>query len=171
VGGHPLRGSEERGPTHARGALFDGATWYLCRLPATDQERLAAIERFVTSLGASPVTIDPDVHDRLVALVSHLPHALANTLLNQAATARIDGHDPLTAAGASFRDLTRIAGANADTWVDTFLSNAEELAAALGEHRRRLEELEAALRSRDDDTVRRTIEEAARNRARLARPA
>ena len=172
VGGHPLAGSEERGSAHASGALFDEAPWYLCRVETTDPERYALVERFVTSLGASPVAIEPDVHDRLLALVSHLPHALATTLVNQAAAARIDGQDPLTAAGASFRDLTRTAGANPELWVDVFLSNAEEVVAALGEHRRLLEELEAALLSGDAVAVRSTIEAAARNRTRLGtRPA
>ena len=54
---------------------------------------------FVASLGAVPVAVDPQAHDRLVALTSHLPHALANVLLNQAGAVRVDGHEPLGRGG------------------------------------------------------------------------
>ena len=84
---------------------------------------------FVTALGARPVAIDPGAHDQLVALTSHLPHVLANVLLNQAGASRIDGHDPLQAAGGSLREMTRVAGANPRIWVDIFLENREVLAA------------------------------------------
>ena len=82
-------------------------------------------------------------------MTSHLPHALANVLLNQAGATRVDGHDPLQAAGGSLRDMTRIAGANPRIWVDIFLDNRDALVAALGEHRRRIEQLEAALAAED----------------------
>ena len=109
---------------------------------------------FVASLGAVPVAIDPAAHDRLVALTSHLPHALANLLVNQAGAGRIEGHDPLAAAGGSLRDMTRVAGANPRIWVDIFLDNAPELAEALAEHRRRVERLEEWLASRDGGSSR-----------------
>src|SRR6476661_8744769 len=80
---------------------------------------------------AVPVAIDPQAHDRLVALTSHLPHALANVLVNQAGAGRIEGHDPLAAAGGSLRDMTRVAGANPRIWVDIFLDNAAALGEAL----------------------------------------
>src|SRR3989454_7955606 len=112
VGGHPVCGSEARGAEHASAELFDGATWVLTPLAATDPERYRRVHGFVFSLGATPVAVDPVAHDRLVALTSHLPHALANLLVNQAGANRIDGHDPVAAAGGSLRDMTRVAGAN-----------------------------------------------------------
>jgi prephenate dehydrogenase len=122
---------------------------------------------FVASLGAVPIAVDPQAHDRLVALTSHLPHALANVLLNQAGASRIDGHEPLAAAGGSLRDITRVAGANPRIWVDIFLDNAEAVAAALAEHRRRVEEVERALAAGDAGFLARWIGEAAGNRRRL----
>src|SRR5262249_27758512 len=82
---------------------------------------------------------------RRVALTSHLPHALANLLVNHAGAGRVDGFDPLAAAAGSLRDMTRVAGANPRIWTDIFSDNAPELRVALAEHRRRVEELEAAL--------------------------
>ena len=103
----------------------------------------------VTAIGARPVAIDPSAHDRLVALTSHLPHVVANLLATQAGAGTIDGHDPLAAAGGSFRDMTRVAGANPRIWVDIFLDNREALLAALDEHRRRLDDVTARSRSGD----------------------
>src|SRR5919201_1784750 len=111
IGGHPVCGSEARGPAHATGELFRGATWFLTPVAATDPNRYRTLHGFVASLGAIPVAVDPQAHDRLVALTSHLPHALANLLLNQAGTSRIEGHDPLAAAGGSLRRMTRAAEA------------------------------------------------------------
>jgi prephenate dehydrogenase len=171
VGGHPLAGAEVRGPEGARADLFDGATWFLTPHAATDPGRYRSLHAFVGSLGAAPVAIDPEAHDRLLALVSHLPHALANLLLNQVGAAPIEGHDPLAAAGASFREMTRVAGANPRIWVDIFLDNSSELRGALAEHRRRVEQLEAALDRGDAGFLARWIGEAATKREELLRDA
>src|ERR671935_11474 len=167
IGGHPVCGSEARGPAHANGELFEGATWFLTPVTATEPDRYRTLHGFVASPGAVPVAVDPQAHDRLVALTSHLPHALANILLNQAGTSRIEGHDPLEAAGGSLRDMTRVAGANPRIWVDIFLDNADALAAALAEHRRRIEQVERALGEGDAGFLARWIAEAAGNRRRM----
>jgi prephenate dehydrogenase len=167
IGGHPVCGSEAHGPAHARADLFESAVWFLTPTAATDPARYRAVHAFVASLGAIPVAVDPEAHDRLLAVTSHLPHALANALLNQAGATRIESHEPLDAAGGSFRDMTRVAGANPRIWVDIFLANAEALGAALAEHRRRVEQLERALAAGDSGYVARWIAEAAGNRRRL----
>jgi prephenate dehydrogenase len=164
VGGHPVCGSEARGAEHASAELFEGATWFLTPLAATDPARYRLVHGFVSSLGATPVAVDPEAHDRLVALTSHLPHALANLLVNQAGATRIEGHEPLAGAGGSLRDMTRVAGANPRIWVDIFVENAGPLRASLAEHRRRVEQLEAALDSGDAGFLARWIGEAAGNR-------
>jgi prephenate dehydrogenase len=167
IGGHPICGSEAHGPGHASGQLFDGATWFLTPVSETDAARYRRLHGFVSSLGAVPVAVDPRAHDRLVALTSHVPHALANVLLNQVGSVRVDGHEPLAGAGGSLRDMTRVAGANPRIWVDIFLENADELRAALAEHRRRVEELERALGETDAGYLARWIGEAAQHRRRL----
>ena len=167
IGGHPVCGSEAQGPGYASAELFGGATWFLTPVAETDPERYRRLHGFVASLGAVPVAIDPGAHDRLVALTSHLPHALANVLLNQAGSVRVDGHEPLAAAGGSLRDMTRVAGANPRVWVDIFLDNADELRRALAEHRRRVDALERALADADAGYLARWIGEAAGNRRRL----
>jgi prephenate dehydrogenase len=167
VGGHPIAGLEARGPAAAKADLFRGATWFLAPLAATDPDRYRAVHGFVTSLGATPVAIDPVAHDALVAMTSHVPHVLANVVVNQAGANRVEGHEPLAHAGGSLRDMTRIAGANPRIWVDIFLDNAEPVRAALAEHRRRIEQVEAALTTGDAGFLARWIGEASANRRRM----
>ena len=171
VGGHPVCGSEARGADHASAELFDGATWFLTPLAGTGPEPYRQLHAFVSALGAAPVAIAPSVHDRLVALTSHLPHALANLVANQAGNARIEGHDPLAAAGGSLRDMTRVAGANPRVWVDIFLDNREEMLAALSAHRRAVEQLETILADGTGDALVSWIAEAAANRRRVLQAA
>ena len=164
IGGHPVCGSEARGPAFGSAQLFDGATWFLTPVAETEPERYRLLHGFVGSLGAVPVAIDPVAHDRLIAITSHVPHALANVVLNHAGSVKVDGHEPIAAAGGSLRDMTRVAGANPRIWIDIFLDNAGELRSALAEHRRRVEELERALEARDGGWLARWIGEAAGNR-------
>ncbi len=167
VGGHPVCGREARGAAYATAELFEGATWFLTPVTGTDPDRYRLVHGFVAALGAVPVAIDPRAHDRLVAITSHLPHALANLIVNQAGAGKIEGHDPLLAAGGSLRDMTRVAGANPRIWVDIFLDNGPELAEALAEHRRRIEQLESWLAERNAGSLARWIAEASENRRRM----
>jgi prephenate dehydrogenase len=136
VGGHPLAGAETAGVEHARADLFDGATWYLTPGPATDGVLYERLHRALYAFGAQPAAIDPAVHDRVLASVSHLPHVLANVLVAQAARALGDPQDPdsaqpVPATGPSFRDATRVAGANGAIWTDIYLSNRDALIASV----------------------------------------
>lgn len=167
VGGHPMAGSEARGPENAVEGLFDGATWFLTPTAETDHERHRLVHGFVTDLGATPRVIDALAHDRLVALTSHLPHVLANIVANQAGASRVEGHDPLASAGGALRDMTRIAGSNPRLWVEIFLDNADAVRETLSEHRRRIDEVEAALASGDADFLTAWVGEAAENRRRM----
>ena len=127
VAGHPLAGSESAGVAHARADLFDGATWYLVPHERTQGTRFEQVHRIVSQLGARPTTIDAETHDRLMATVSHLPHVLANVLVEQVAEAR--GEDqPVPATGPSFRDVTRVAGANPPLWAGIYDANRDALA-------------------------------------------
>ncbi len=167
VGGHPISGSEARGAENASAGLFEGATWFLTPTAHTDAERHRQVHGFVAELGAFPVAIDPEAHDRLVALISHLPHVLANLIVNRAGKHRIAGHDPLASAGGSLRDMTRIAGANPRMWTDVLLDNAGAVQQELADLRARILEVEEALERRDESFLAGFIGEAARHRRRM----
>lgn len=148
IGGHPVAGAETSGVAHARGDLFVGATWYLTPRPDTDGELYERLHRFVAALGAVPTAIEHHEHDRVMAAVSHLPHVLANVLVAQAHAAL--GGEAMPATGGSFRDATRVAGANPGLWAQIYAENAAALGAqldqvitTLGDVRGRLTALEA----------------------------
>jgi prephenate dehydrogenase len=167
VPGHPVAGGVTGGPGRAAADLFDAATWFLTPTGASSAEGVSLVERFVASLGAHAVRMDAAAHDRLLALTSHLPHALANLLMLRVAEAAADDDSPLAFAGASLREMTRLAGANAAVWRDIFLDNADEIAAALDGLRTSLDELEQSLRDGDRDRIEATIRTAANARERL----
>jgi prephenate dehydrogenase len=164
VPGHPLAGGATGGPARAAADLFDGATWFLTPVASTDAARVDLVERFVTSLGARTIKLDAETHDRLLALTSHLPHALANLLMQSIAQA---GDEALGYAGASLREMTRVAGANPAVWADIFVENGDLIADALAAHGEALGEVERALRERDRAFFERWIAEAAQTRSRM----
>jgi prephenate dehydrogenase len=127
IGGHPLAGAETGGVAHARADLFDGATWYLTPAESTDGILYERLHRLIGALGARPVAIEPDAHDAVMAAVSHLPHILANVLVSDAAAVLTGQGERLPASGPSFRDATRVAGANSAIWTDIYLANREAL--------------------------------------------
>jgi prephenate dehydrogenase len=167
VPGHPIAGGAAAGPARAAADLFDGSTWFVSPLAATDAASLETVEQFVTALGAHAVRIDADEHDRMLALTSHLPHALANALMRQVGHASVDNDQPLAHAGASLREMTRIAGANAAVWSDIFDENGDLIADAVAAYRDELAEVEIALRARDRAFFESRIAEAADARTRM----
>jgi prephenate dehydrogenase len=166
VGGHPLAGSEAAGVDHAREDLFEGAVWYLTPGPATGGILYERLHRALSGIGARPAAIEADVHDRLMASVSHLPHVLANVLVAQAIRAVDDG-ETIPATGPGFRDATRIAGANPALWPDILLANRDALVAEIDGAARRLDEVRAALVAGDHGALAAFQEQAAAERRAL----
>jgi len=155
VGGHPLAGAETAGVEHAREDLFDGATWYLTPAQGSTAGVLyERLHRLLSSFGAQPTAIDSETHDRLMACVSHLPHVLANLLVAQAGSLLgSEGSQRLPAVGPSFRDATRVAGANSAIWTDIYMSNSDALIAGIDEFAVRLGEVRAWLQTGEASSV------------------
>ena len=152
VGSHPMAGGEKSGVAAARADLFAGATCVVTPTPQTDAESLAAVEAFWRALGMQVVRHTPDDHDRLVALVSHLPHAAASML------AAVQTPESLDLAGAGYRDTTRIAAGDAALWADILLANATHATAAVNALQQRLDELKHAVVAGDGPAIRRLLE-------------
>ena len=149
VGGHPIAGAETAGVEHARADLFEGAVWYLTPLAHSEGLLYERLHRFVVDVGARPVALDADTHDGLVAVFSHLPHVLANVLASQAATRLSDHGEALRQVGPSFRDMTRVAGANTAMWSDIYRSNRRAIVEEIRAFRAELEEVERRLEGGD----------------------
>ncbi|HEX3692830.1 MAG TPA: prephenate dehydrogenase/arogenate dehydrogenase family protein [Solirubrobacteraceae bacterium] len=173
VPGHPLAGAETAGIDGARPDLFDDAAWYLTPSGPDGAAALARVDALLSELGARPAVLAPDAHDRLMASVSHLPHVLANVLVAQAARSAPPANgDPraLQALGGnpSFRDATRVAGANTAIWTDIYLSNGDLLGEAIDEAIRELSGVRDAIDAEDAAALAAWNESAREQRARLS---
>ena len=131
IGGHPMAGSEQEGLQGADAELFAGATWVLTPTETTDAGAYALVRSVVSSLGADVVAIPPERHDALVALVSHVPHLVAATLMGLAAEGAEEHASLLRLAAGGFRDMTRIAAGHPGIWPDICAENRAAIVAAL----------------------------------------
>lgn len=131
IGGHPMAGSELDGLDGADPDMFDGAVWVLTPTAAADDVALTEVSAVVRLLGAEVVALSPERHDQVVAVVSHVPHLTAATLM-QLATARSEEHGALLRlAAGGFRDMTRIASGHPAIWLDICTQNRTAIVAAL----------------------------------------
>lgn len=131
VGGHPLTGSERTGAAAASPVLLDGAVWALTPTAGTDPGALELVEDVVRRIGADPVRLEPQRHDAIVALVSHLPQLVSTALMRTAADHASREPALLLLAAGGFRDLTRLAASSPELWVDILLENREPIAEAV----------------------------------------
>ncbi len=167
VGGHPMAGSEQEGPDGADRDLFRGATWVLTPNEYTDPDALQRVREIVSSLGADPLLLTPNRHDALVAVVSHLPHLTAATLMAVAADASTEQRSLLRLAAGGFRDMTRIAAGDPAIWPDIFRDNASAVLEALDALRVRLDDVRRIVLSGDRDALVNLLDYAKRARRNL----
>ncbi len=167
IGGHPLAGAETSGVENARADLFEGARWYLTPTERSGGLEYDRLQRTVADLGARPQAIDPDSHDRLMATISHLPHVIANVLVSEAAAALAEESERLPEVGPSFRDTTRVAGANPGIWEDIYAANADAVADAIDAVTARLGEASRMIRGRQRPEVAQWHHRAREDRRRL----
>ncbi|MEA2346391.1 MAG: prephenate dehydrogenase [Thermoleophilaceae bacterium] len=163
VGGHPIAGSEAAGIEHARADLFEGAPWYLTPGTRSSGVLYERLYRLISDFGARPSAIDAETHDRMLAKVSHLPHVVANILVAQAG----EGGDTLPRVGPSFRDATRVAGANSGIWTGIYTTNAEAIADEVEAAAARLSDFAGLLRAGDAAAIESWNESAREDRRRL----
>ena len=131
VGGHPMAGSEQEGVAGARADLFKNAVWVLTPIDDTDDDSLVQIRSVVASLGADVVSLAPERHDALVAVVSHVPHLTAATLMALANERSEEHQVMLRLAAGGFRDMTRIASGHPGIWPDICDENSEAICSVL----------------------------------------
>jgi prephenate dehydrogenase len=151
VGSHPMAGSEQSGYGAARADLFQGATVLVTPTDRTEPRALKTVAGFWEALGARVSALEPEAHDTAVAAISHLPHAVADALMD--AVARF-APEALEFAARGFKDTTRIAASDPDMWADIFVANRAALSASLDAFRRALGELERAVAAGSRDEIR-----------------
>jgi prephenate dehydrogenase len=131
VGGHPMAGSEQDGIDGADASLFVGSTWVLTPSANTDERSYTIALRVIRDLGGDLVTLTPEHHDELVALVSHVPQLAASTLMDVASATEEDRPTLMRLAAGGFRDMTRIAAGHPGIWPDILATNRDAVLGAL----------------------------------------
>ena len=155
VGGHPMCGKETSGIDAADADLYRDAVFVLTPLPRTAAETMELAHRLVDAVGARPVVLDAETHDRIAATVSHAPYLVAAALSEAARLAPV-GVEPLAASG--FRDTTRIAASNVEMMRDVLTTNRDEVAGALARFAAALDVLAEQLRGGNDDALAASLE-------------
>jgi prephenate dehydrogenase len=125
IGSHPMAGSEQAGFAAARADLFEGAAVIITPTRHTEQTAAQRAEDFWRAMGARVIELSPEIHDRYVAQISHLPHLLAAALVNHST------EEARELAGGGFRDTTRVASGSPELWVEILSANREAVASSL----------------------------------------
>ncbi|MHB8295137.1 MAG: prephenate dehydrogenase/arogenate dehydrogenase family protein [Acidimicrobiales bacterium] len=160
VGGHPMAGSEQEGIEAADAELFEGATWALTPIAGTAPQSYALVHSIVTTLGAEVIALSPAEHDSLVALVSHVPHLTAATLMNLAAAQAEEHRGLLRLAAGGFRDMTRIAAGSPEIWPAVCAENSEAISEHLGSVIDALERVRELVLKADTEALLELLEQA-----------
>lgn len=161
VGSHPMAGSEKRGVEFARADLFRSALCILTFTPATRPAALQRVEAFWRLLGVRTTQLPPEVHDRLLADVSHLPHLLAAALIS------MQDQRALDLCGPGFMDTTRIAGGDGALWRDILLDNASNMLQSIFQLKSRIAEVESMLSRGESEQLEQWLDRAAARRNEL----
>jgi prephenate dehydrogenase len=169
VGGHPMAGSELEGVDGARADLFEGATWVLTPTAGTDDEAFTEIRAVVSSFGAEVIALPPERHDAMVAVVSHVPHLTAATLMRLAEERSSEHRALLRLAAGGFRDMTRIAASHPGIWPDICAENREAIVGELDRLIEALRHVQGLVDRSDRDGLVGVLEQA--RSARTALPA
>jgi len=159
VGGHPMAGGRAPGVDGADPELFRGRPWAIVPTARSDDGAIARVERLARSLGARPLRLDAERHDRVMTWVSHLPLAASAALAR--AASRGSGDDLPALAGPGIGDATRLAATPEPLALELALADPDALASALESLAAELSEIGAALRGRDADALRTLLRAAA----------
>ena len=154
IPGHPLAGTEHSGPGSGFATLFDNRWCILTPLPGANCEAVAALSDFWAEIGARVDTMEPDHHDLVLAVTSHVPHLIAYTMVGVADhLRRVTEQEVINYSAAGFRDFTRIAASDPTMWRDVFLNNREATLDILGRFTEELFALQRAIRLGDGEAL------------------
>jgi len=154
VGGHPLAGSELSGVAYSDKDLFKGAYCILTKTPRTNARALTKVGKFWTKLGMETEVMSPERHDRVISMLSHLPHAVAVAVSNTC------GKRELDLAAGGFKDATRIASGSPLLWRDIFVTNRDNIARDIKVFKKELSKIELALKNNDSAWLLRLLKKA-----------
>ncbi|WP_251198031.1 prephenate dehydrogenase [Anaerotardibacter muris] len=169
IPGHPMAGSEKSGVFGARADLFENAHWVLCPDEHTLPDAFAALHDVLTSIGARVVSLTREGHDEAVAIISHVPHFVASSLVELAVRHAGDQEALFRLAAGGFKDSTRIAAGSPELWTGIAFENPQAIMQGLQEMQDILSQYASALEQADRATFSTLLDRAAQ--ARQALPA
>ncbi len=167
VPGHPMAGSEQDGIEGADERIFDGAVWVLTPTEGTEDLGLRELQTVLSSMGCDVVTMTPERHDALVAIVSHVPHLTAASLMCLADDRALDDAPLLRLAAGGFRDMTRIAAGHPDIWLDICEENRDAIVTVLDEFADRISHIRDVVAESDRNGLTDLLSQARRARTNL----
>tara|TARA_Y100001936_G_scaffold80801_2_gene79380 strand:+ start:8036 stop:9103 length:1068 start_codon:yes stop_codon:yes gene_type:complete len=167
VPGHPMAGSEQDGVDGADQGIFKGAVWALTPTEGTDDNGLRELQTVLSAMGCDVVTMTPERHDALVAIVSHVPHLTAASLMCLADDRALDDAPLLRLAAGGFRDMTRIAAGHPEIWLDICEQNSDAIVAVLDELSDRISHIRGLIAETDRDGLTALLSQARRARTNL----
>ena len=147
IPGHPMAGSEVNGIAGAKPKLFQGAHWILCPDEFTEPDAYTALHDALTALDARVIALPREQHDAAIAIISHVPHIVASSMVQLAAQHVDDQGALFRLAAGGFKDSTRVAAGSAHLWSGILLDNAEEVSGGLRELRGVIESFRMAINS------------------------
>jgi len=160
VGGHPIAGREKSGIEAASANLFTGALCILTPTDRTSPEAFKKVQRFWEAIGIKTVSMEPEAHDRILAVVSHLPHLVAYALVDTALELQSKSGDLLSYSAGGFRDFTRVASSSPEMWRDICMANRENLLAVIEAYEKTLDRFKRLLVEGHAEGLRREFERA-----------
>ncbi len=149
IGSHPITGTEKSGAINAIDGLYEGKRCIITPTDKTEGFILEALTKFWESIGSDVTVMDPQTHDRVMAMVSHLPHIIAYALVGSVMEGQNAGDELFKYAGGGLKDFTRIAGSDPIMWRDIFLSNSKEVLSSLERFSKTIDYLSRLIRSKD----------------------
>jgi prephenate dehydrogenase len=166
VGAHPIAGKEKTGAAAGSEDLFTGRRCILTPTKQTDPQALEQVQSLWQAAGATVLTMDPHLHDRILGAVSHLPHAAAFALMNALVDIRseVPSLDLAGHSGGGLRDTTRIAASSPEMWRDIFLWNKDNVVACIRAYERSLGELRQLIQTEDGAGIEKLLERAKNER-------
>jgi prephenate dehydrogenase len=153
VPGHPIAGKEKFGVAEAVETLFQKAKCILTPTKKTDSKALEAVGQMWAATGANVLVMDPDMHDKVFAAVSHMPHVAAYAMMTAVAELHTGSEDYLSFSGAGFRDFTRIAASSPEIWKDICLMNRENIIQMIDRYQASLDRLKQELLAGDGENL------------------
>ncbi len=153
VGGHPMAGSENEGILSATPDLFRNAFYVLTPTGKTITNTLMTLHSLFTRIGSKVISISPEEHDRIVALISHMPHVLSSNLVDYIDDQQKILKNLFKLCAGGFRDMTRIAASNPSMWVDITIENREEIINVVDGYIEYLESFKKGLEAGDSDFI------------------